>query len=228
VGADTVSNRPILLMSALAALSLVPLLVIMVTSFVKITVVLTIVRQSTGTQNIPPTTAITGMAMILTAYIMAPVVLEGYHRGQASLLARGVTELDLKQIEPVVVEDLGQIMQQPLRNFLIKNADTKESAFFFRMAKAAREGRAAEEVTIEDFAVITPAFVMTELKEAFQIGFVFYVPMLIVDMVVANILMALGMQMLSPTTISLPFKLLLFVVADGWYLLAKGLVLGYA
>lgn len=227
LGKESVTNRPVFLLAALAALSLVPLLVIMVTSFVKISVVLALVRQAIGTQQIPPTMVLTGIAMMLSVYVMSPVVLEVYHRGQDRILERGIRELTLKAIEPVLATELVNLAQQPVRDFLIRHAQPVELDFFTRIARKIRRGPDADAVTREDFMVILPAFVMSELKEAFIIGFVIFMPLLAIDMVVGNVLMALGMQMLSPTTISLPFKVLLFVVVDGWHLLTKGLVLSY-
>jgi len=116
---------------------------------------------------------------------------------------------------------------EPMRRFLIKNAHLKDRDMFYKVAWKMRQPRDRATLTDEDFSIIVPAFVISELKEAFQIGFILFVPFLVIDMVVSNILMALGMQMLSPTTISLPFKILLFVLVDGWYLISRGLVLGY-
>ncbi len=127
-------------------------------------------------------------------------------------------------------EQLAAVWQQaqnPMRAFLIKHAHLKDRDMFFKLAWKMRAPRDRAELTDEDFSIIVPAFVISELKEAFQIGFILFVPFLVIDMVVANILMALGMQMLSPTTISLPFKILLFVLVDGWYLITKGLLIGY-
>lgn len=227
LGKESITNRPIFLVLAIAALALVPLLIVMVTSFVKIAVVLAIVRQAIGTQQIPPTMVITGISIVMTVYIMAPVGLDAYHAGQDTVLAHGIRELNLKKIGPNLIADLTTVVQEPLREFLIRHAHTSELDFFTRLAKKMRVGRGAEIVTEEDFAVILPSFVMSELKEAFQIGFILFMPFLVIDMVIANILMALGMQMLSPVTIALPFKILLFVVVDGWHMLAKGLVIGY-
>jgi type III secretion protein R len=118
--------------------------------------------------------------------------------------------------------------KEPLRNFLIKKVTAKDRALFFNLARKMRTTEEdKKELTDRDFMTIVPAFVVSELKEAFQIGFLLFVPFIVIDMVVANILLALGMHMLSPTTISMPFKLLLFVLVDGWYLIAKGLVVGY-
>lgn len=225
LGKDSVTNRPLVLMAALAALALVPFVLIMITSFVKIAVVLSIVRQAIGTQQIPPTQVITGLATILTIYIMTPVGLEIYHASEDNIVQKG----DVKWAQLTVDEIISSVResQHPVRRFLMKHAHLKDRDMFFKLAWRMREPRDRAALTDEDFQVIVPAFVISELKEAFQIGFILFVPFLVIDMVVSNILMALGMQMLSPTTISLPFKILLFVLVDGWYLITKGLVLGY-
>lgn len=226
VSPDSFASRPLVLMLALAALSLVPFVLMMVTSFVKISVVLSIVRSALGTQQIPPTQVITGLAIILTVYIMAPVGQAMYRASEVDIISRGPSLLSSESVGKLL--EAADKSKEPLRNFLNKKITAKDRALFFNLAKKMRtteEDR--QQLTEKDFMIIVPAFVVSELKEAFQIGFLLFVPFIVIDMVVANILLALGMQMLSPTTISMPFKLLLFVVVDGWYLIAKGLVVGY-
>ena len=239
---ETVANRPLVLMIALAALGLAPFVLLMVTSFVKISVVLSIVRSAMGTQQIPPTQVITGLAIILTVYIMAPVGQEMFRVADAGKTLSGSSLMSPATVDVMI--KAGKKARGPLRDFLKKKVTTKDRALFFSLALKLRKNKTdacgpeynalpEEErddkscIGDTDFLVITPAFVISELKEAFQIGFLLFVPFLVIDMVVANILLALGMQMLSPTTISMPFKLLLFVLVDGWYLIAKGLVIGY-
>ena len=168
----------------------------------------------------------TGLAIILTVYIMAPVGQAMYRASEVDILSRGPSLLSSESVGKHL--EAADRSKEPLRNFLNKKITAKDRALFFNLA---RKMRATEEdrqqLTEKDFMIIVPAFVVSELKEAFQIGFLLFVPFIVIDMVVANILLALGMQMLSPTTISMPFKLLLFVVVDGWYLIAKGLVVGY-
>ncbi len=226
---DSVTNRPLLLLTALAGLAIVPFALMMVTSFVKIAVVLSIVRQAIGTQQIPPTQVITGLAIVLTVYIMMPVGLEIYHNAQESILQDKATGQQLKLTDLSVdqIVELAGEAQGPMRGFLMKHAHLKDRDMFYKLAWRMRLPKDRATLTDKDWSIIIPAFVISELKEAFQIGFILFVPFLVVDMVVANILMALGMQMLSPTTISLPFKVLLFVLVDGWYLITKGLVVGY-
>lgn len=227
MGAESITNRPLILMVALAALAMVPFVLIMVTSFVKIAVVLSIVRQAIGTQQIPPTQVITGLATILTVYIMMPVGLDIYHNARAKMISGEMKIVSFQDLKPEQMIEVVREGQGPLKEFLMKHAHLKDRDMFFKLAWKMRKPRDRATLTDEDFSIIIPAFVISELKEAFQIGFILFVPFLVVDMVVSNILMALGMQMLSPTTISLPFKILLFVLVDGWYLITKGLVMGY-
>lgn len=220
-----VASRPLVLLVALAALTLVPFVLLMVTSFVKIAVVLSIVRSALGTQQIPPTQVITGLAIILTVYIMAPVGLS-MQRASADVWGQQGGEL----MSAGTVDKLmaaANKAKEPLRDWLISHSNDKDRQMFFSLAQQMREAKDREELTPRDFIIVVPSFVISELKSAFQIGFILYVPFIVIDMVVANILLALGMMMLSPTTISLPFKLLLFVLVDGWYLITKGLVTGY-
>lgn len=223
----SVIARPLVLIGALAVLTLLPFVIIMITSFVKISVVLSIVRSAIGTQQIPPTQVITGLAIILTVYIMTPVGLEIYRESENLINERrpGSSLASAETID-LVFEAMIQA-KEPVKAFLMKNSHVKDRVMFYRMAVRLRKPEDRQGVGPEDFLVIVPSFVISELKEAFQIGFIIFVPFLVIDMIVANILMALGMQMLSPTTISLPFKLLLFVMIDGWYLITKGLITGY-
>ncbi|HEX8436684.1 type III secretion system export apparatus subunit SctR [Archangium sp.] len=212
------AGSPLSMMGMLALMSLLPFAVLMLTSFSKIAVVLSLARSAMGTQQAPPTIVLTGLAAVLTGHIMAPVMERMYDVGQ------------------VVYEDThsgAQILSaagkvtEPLRGFLVKHGSAEERARFLDLARELRPPEEAEQVHEEDLFVVIPAFVITELKEAFQIGFLVFLPFLVLDMVIANVLLALGMQSLSPSQVSLPFKILLFVAVDGWSLLARGLILGY-
>jgi len=225
VSSDSFTSRPLILILALAAMGLVPFALMMVTSFVKISVVLSIVRSALGTQQIPPTQVITGLAVILTVYIMAPVGQDMYRAAGMDLWAKGPGVFSSETVGTLL--GAASKSKEPLREWLIKKVTPKDRSLFFNLAKKMRKGEDRDAVASDDFMIIIPAFVVSELKEAFQIGFLLFVPFIVIDMVVANILLALGMHMLSPTTISMPFKLLLFVLVDGWYLIAKGLVIGY-
>lgn len=222
---DNFTNHPLILMLALGAFGLAPFVLMMVTSFVKISVVLSIVRSALGTQQIPPTQVITGLAIILTVYIMAPVGQAMFKAADADTVTQS-EGLASAQTVDALIKASGRA-KEPLREFLLKKVTSKDRTLFYSLALKLRKPEDRVGISERDFLVLTPAFVVSELKEAFQIGFLLFVPFLVIDMVVANILLALGMQMLSPTTISMPFKLLLFVLVDGWYLIAKGLVIGY-
>lgn len=222
---DSFANRPLVLMLALAILALVPFLLMMVTSFVKISVVLSIIRSAMGTQQIPPTQVITGLAIILTVYIMAPVGQDMYRAAEVNIFAKGSSLISSESVGQMI--EAGNRAKEPLRAFLQKKVTLKDRSLFYNLALKLRKPEDRKDIAEKDFMVLVPAFVVSELKEAFQIGFILFVPFIVIDMVVANILLALGMQMLSPTTISMPFKILLFVLVDGWYLIAKGLVIGY-
>lgn len=225
VSADSITSKPLLLMVVLAALGLAPFALMMVTSFVKISVVLSIVRTAMGTQQIPPTQVITGLAIILTVYIMAPVGQEMYRVAGADEFRNKEGLMDAKNIDELF--KAGDRAKEPLRNFMMKKVTLKDRELFYSLALKMRKVEDRGGIGEKDFLILVPAFVVSELKEAFQIGFLLFVPFIVIDIVVANILLALGMQMLSPTTISMPFKLLLFVMIDGWYLISKGLVVGY-
>lgn len=209
---------PIYLIGVLVALSLAPFVAIMVTSFVKLVVVLSLVRNALGIQQIPPNMVINGLALILTLYIMAPAAQETYE----ILRAENPDVKDFESVSAAV-----QAASQPLRRFLTKHAHPHERLFFQKTAKQLWPEERAAEVTDEDLMVLVPAFTVSELVEAFQIGFLIYLPFIVIDLIVSNVLLSLGMMMVSPMTISLPFKLLLFVLVDGWTRLIHGLILTY-
>lgn len=220
-------GKPIALVVVLALVSLVPFVFMGVTAFVKISTVLQIVKSAIGAQSVPSNTVIMALATALTLIAMAPV-------GE-KILARATplaheTQAAGKGKEPdttALIEKGVDAVREPMRDFLKANASEKERGRFFLVAKEARPEAERGKVTADDLTVLVPAFVVTELTEAFAIGFLIYLPFLVIDLVVANVLLALGMQMLNPTQVSLPFKLLLFVAIDGWGLLAQALVSGY-
>lgn len=289
-GGNQTAN-PVVMVIVLGALALAPFVVIMFTSFVKISVVLSILRNALGTQQVPPSQVITGLAFVLTIFVMAPVARQMYaDAGDVSNTRDIFSEASVKSLF-----DASKKAKEPLRRFLAQHSKVKDRELFIdlamrleRNAQAQRQQpgprpgsrQAAQPVvapepattprTIQasfvpvaqastppaqatappataappaappqndavkvdkpdknDFQVLMPAFVTSQLKEAFEVGFLLFIPFIVVDMVIANILLAMGMQMLSPTVISLPFKLLLFVLVDGWFLIVRGLVLSY-
>lgn len=208
------SDRPSELLLLLGAVAVAPLFLVTLTSFLKMAVVLSVARSALGAPQVPPSTAVTGLALLLTAVAMGPVAEESWRALQASPEPRGAE---------AALAAAGRAVE-PLRAFLLRHARADDRATFLDLARRARpEARPGE----SDLAVVAPAFVVSELRRAFTIGFLVFLPFLVVDLVVANVLLALGLTQLSPTSVSLPFKLLLFVAVDGWRLLARGLVLGY-
>jgi type III secretion protein R len=216
---DDFLGKPIALVVVLALVSLVPFVFMGVTAFVKISTVLQIVRSAIGAQGVPSNTVIMALATALTLIAMAPVGERIFER--AAPLVHG--KVDTTSL----VERGLEAVREPMREFLKANSSEKERARFLSVAKGARSEAERAKVGADDISVLVPAFVVTELTEAFAIGFLIYLPFLVIDLVVANVLLALGMQMLSPTQVSLPLKLLLFVAIDGWGLLAQALVAGY-
>jgi len=203
-------------MVMLLALGLLPFAVLMMTSFVKIAIVLSLVRNALGVQQIPPNMALYGLALILTGYIMAPV----FHTVLMALKA--APEASLKDVLDIIFAN-----SEPLRQFLANNADKDQIDFFEATIERLWPPDMAAAVTSNSYMVLIPAFMVSELTDAFKIGFLLYLPFYAIDLTVSNILLAMGMMMVSPMTISLPLKLLLFVLVEGWTSLIQGLVLTY-
>jgi len=198
--------------------ALAPFVGVMVTSFTKIIVVLSLLRNALGLQQVPPNVVLNGMALVLTVYVMLPVGLEMAERASTVQNTMGSTQ---------GLMDVADAAKEPMRDFLIKHSSPVQRTFFLKTAQKNLPPERAAKLTERDFVVAVPAFTVSELSAAFQIGFLIFLPFLVIDLVIANILTAMGMMMLSPTTISLPFKLLLFVLVDGWVKLTHGLVLSY-
>jgi type III secretion protein R len=221
VSPDDLLAHPIVLVVALALVSLLPFAFMTVTAFVKIATVLQIVRSAIGAQNVPSGTVIMALAGALTLIAMAPVGDKIMVR--LSPIIAGKDSSDTIAL----VRDGVEAVRVPMRDFLFANSTRSERSRFVDVARKARPDAQRADVHDDDLTVIVPAFVVTELGEAFAIGFLIYLPFLVIDLVVSNVLLALGMQMMSPTQVSLPFKMLLFVAIDGWGLLAQSLVAGY-
>jgi type III secretion protein R len=211
--------NPVALIVLMVALAMLPFLAVLVTSYVKLVVVLGLIRNALGVQSIPPNMALNAIAIILTAYIMQPVA-------QSAYLAVKNRPLDLN--DPKSVMETVQLGAEPFRAFLEKHTGERERQFFVNATKELWPAKDAATVTGNDFLVLIPAFTTSELTSAFRLGFLLFLPFIVVDLVVSNILLAMGMMMVSPMTISLPFKLFLFVTVNGWERLIHGLVLSYA
>lgn len=192
----------------LTVLALLPAFIVMVTSFTRIVVVLSLLRTAIGVPQAPPNQVLIGLALFLTVFIMAPVYTQINERAVQPFLAN---RIDLAQAQAEAA--------RPLREFMLRQTRDRDLELFVRLAKIENPRR--EELPL---TTVIPAFIISELKTAFQMGFMLYLPFLVIDMVVASILMSMGMFMLPPVMISLPFKILLFVLVDGWYLVVKSLV----
>jgi type III secretion protein R len=220
------ASRPVLLFVAVSALSLLPFILLLMTSFVKIAVVLSILKSALGAPQIPPSQVITGLALILTLFVMAPTG-ERMFRAAEPDLGRGANAelVSGQSLEAIALA--ADKAKEPLREFLLRHGSARDRGQFHALALRMRTADERSGITDRDFLVLVPAFLASELRRAFEIGFLLFIPFLVVDLVVSNLLLALGMHMLSPTTVSLPFKLLLFVLADGWQLMLRGLVESY-
>lgn len=197
------------LMLSLALMSLIPFFLISTTAFLRIIIVLGFIRSAIGTQQTPPSPVLISIAVFLTIYVMTPVWQE-IQKTAVDPYTRGV-------ITQQMAFERGSV---PLKNFMLKQTREKDIALFVQFSKIPP----MKDVKDVPFYVLTPAFMLSEISTAFKISFVIFLPFIVIDMVVANILLSLGMFMLSPVMISLPFKILLFVLADGWFLITKGLV----
>jgi len=215
---DLTSFSPSSALITVVLLSLAPFVAVMVTSFTKIVVVLSLLRSALGVQQVPPNLVLNGLALILTIYVMYPV-------GQK--MSEGVVGLEDISSSTEAMFAAADSAKEPLRDFLVKHSSPREREFFLKTIHKMVEKEERDSISATDFIVIVPAFTISELTMAFQIGFLIFLPFIIVDLVVSNILLAMGMMMLSPTIVSLPFKLLLFVLIEGWAKLAHGLVLSY-
>ena len=205
----TLTERAVQLIGLITVLALAPSILVMVTSFTRIVVVLSLLRTAIGLQTAPPNSVMVSLALFLTAFIMGPTLQQTYDAGIAPLL-RG--EIEMQQ-----AFDQGAA---PLHTFMRANVREKDVALFIDLTETpVPEG--PEAIPLQ---ILVPAFMISELRRAFEIGFLLFVPFVVIDMVVASVLMSMGMMMLPPIVISLPFKLIFFVLVDGWYLVAGSLV----
>ena len=245
------------IMILLVTLALVPFVAMMVTSFIKLVVVMNLLRQAMGLQQVPPNMVLNGLAIVLTIYIMAPTLQESIQR-----VTEANTTLEDRKAHPDTfklppsmqpfakkqgsdwlanlfpaaqtvrnkADELGAILgyvKQPLTDFLLRHSSPKHRAFFKSVAKKLWPKAYLEDLDDSSLLLIVPSFVLSELTAAFEIGFLIYLPFIVIDLVVSNVLLAMGMMMVSPMTISLPFKLMLFVLVDGWDKIVEALALTY-
>jgi type III secretion protein R len=213
---------PFSLIVLFVGMSLLPFLAMVATSYLKIVVVISLVRNALGVQSIPPNMVVNALALILSFYVMAPVVEKGWDIFREEAAKN-------KEAKTVYETQIALKAAEPMREWLVRQTDEKSRAFFVSTAEQlwAKEGEEKAKVDPESFYILIPSFCVSELTKSFQIGFLVYLPFIAIDIIISNILLAMGMMMVSPVTISLPFKLLLFVMVNGWTLLVQGLVRGY-
>lgn len=197
----------------LTVLSLAPAILVMMTSFTRLAVVFSLVRHALGTQQMPPNQILIGLALLLTFFLMTPVY----------------TKINKEALQPYLAEEIsqGEALQKaldPIRKFMFKQTRKKDLSLFINISKSEKP-RDLDEIPT---TVLVSSFVISELKTSFQIGFLIYIPFLVIDMVVASVLLSMGMMMLPPFMVSLPFKLMLFVLIDGWYLLVGSMVKSFS
>ncbi len=206
------TERVLQLVALMTVLSLAPSILVMVTSFTRIVVVLSLLRTALGTATSPPNTVIVSLALFLTAFVMGPAFERAYDLGVRPLVANEITP-----------EQAFERASEPFHAFMMKNVREKDLKLFIDMSRQSAPAR-PEDLSLR---VLVPAFMISELKRAFEIGFLLFLPFLVIDLVVASVLMSMGMMMLPPVVVSLPFKLIFFVLVDGWSLVAGSLVQSY-
>ena len=212
-GGGTNFSVPIQTLLFFTALTFLPAILLMMTGFTRIVIVLSLFRQAIGTQAAPPNQVITGLSLFLTFFVMSPTIDKVYTQAWAPYQANQIS-----------INDALEKGQVPMREFMLKQTRQSDVQLFAKLAKLPPDVKG----DAVPFKVLVPAFVASELKTAFQIGFLIFIPFLIIDMIVASVLMSLGMMMLSPVLVALPFKLMLFVLADGWNLLLGSLAASFA
>ena len=215
-GGGTTYSVPIQTLLFFTLLSFRPAILLMMTSFTRIIIVLSLLRMALGTQSTPPNQVLIGLALFLTFFVMSPTADKVYETAYKPYAEQ---KLDFEK-----AMSTGAV---PLREFMLKHTRTTDLELFARLARLEEQGKTVSTPQELPMRVVIPAFVTSELKTAFQIGFMVFIPFLIIDMVVASVLMAMGMMMLSPVLVALPFKLMLFVLADGWNLLIGSLVASF-
>jgi flagellar biosynthetic protein FliP len=206
------TERVIQLIALITVLSLAPSILVMMTSFTRIVVVLSLLRTALGTGTAPPNAVIVALALFLTAFVMGPAFQNAYDVGIRPLVNNEIT-----------TEQAFERASGPFKTFMLKNVREKDLALFVDMSREAKPAT-PEDVSLR---ILIPAFMISELKRAFEIGFLLFLPFLIIDLVVASVLMSMGMMMLPPVVVSLPFKLIFFVLVDGWTLVAGSLIQSY-
>ena len=213
-------------LAVLAALAVLPFAIMLLTSFIKIIIVLSLLRSALGVQQIPPAQVLNGIALLLTVYVMFPTGLAMYNSAKDVIDQKTPQAVFSGQSAQYVVEVLDKA-KEPMRLFLQKNSIYKHIKSFYQIAYKVFPDPYKAQLKPTDFIILMPAFITSQLKAAFEIGVLIYLPFFVIDIVTSNILLAMGMMMLSPLTIALPIKLLLLVMIDGWTILVQGLVMTF-
>jgi type III secretion protein R len=212
--------------AAIVFISLVPYLAILLTAFIKVSVVLSLLRNALGLQQSPPNQVINGLALILSIYVMFPTGVAMYDAGKDLITSEVPKELVSAESSAFVLKFV-DVTKEPLKQFLIRNTSPKHIKSFYQLAQKALPPAQEASLTNTDFLILVPSYITSQLKDAYEIGVLIYLPFFVIDLVVSNILLAMGMMMLSPLTIALPLKLLLLVMLDGWTQLIQGLVMTF-
>ena len=212
-------NSPVNMIVIMLLMGLLPFALTLATSYIKVIVVTYLVRNALGVQQVPPGMVLAGLSIILSVFIMAPVGHQTYELLEKQNLSSEIT--------PNQLIDVVSSVSDPLKKFLINNTDKKITNSFTAVAHRIWPKDIKENIKEDSFVFVIPSFVISELTKSFQIGFLIYLPFIVIDLIISNILLAMGMMMVSPMTISLPFKLMLFVSLDGWLKISQGLMLSY-
>lgn len=219
-------KRPSLITQAvlLSLLSLMPFIIMILTSFLKIVVVLSLLRSALGVQQAPPNQVINGVAFLLSLFIMYPTGIQMYEAAQSTINQQSVPESLMAPDSSTYVIEVAAAAVEPLKNFLKRNSSGRHQALFYRLAYRGLPEEYRDTLKSDDLMILVPSYITGQLKDAFEIGVLIYIPFFVIDLVTSNILLAMGMMMLSPVTISMPLKLFLLVMLDGWTILIEGLV----
>ena len=220
------SPNVLTMMAVIAMVSLLPFAVILLTSFVKIVIVLSLLRNALGVQQAPPNQVLNGIALLMTIYVMFPTGVAMYNGAKDYIDNKAPKTLFSSDTAGYVMTVVDKT-KEPLRQFLIRNLVTSHQRSFYELAYKSVPKDYRKDISKNDFIVVVPAYITSQIKGAFEIGVLIYLPFFVIDLVTSNILLAMGMMMLSPLTIALPLKLLLIVMTDGWTLIIQGLVQTY-
>ncbi len=220
------TKRPSLITQAvlLTLFALLPFIIMILTSFLKLVVVLSLLRNALGVQQAPPNQVVNGIAFMLSLFVMYPTVLQMWSAAQGVMNKMETPQSFIAPESSAYILAIAGEAQEPLRDFLKKNSSVRHHALFYRIAYKVLPEDSKATLKPDDFMVLVPSYITSQLKDAFEIGVLIYIPFFVIDLVTSNVLLAMGMMMLSPVTISMPLKLFLLVMLDGWTLLIEGLV----